>query len=83
MRHIENLSRTNATLNSLSLRNTGAKGAALGQFFVALKENNAMQLEHLCLAGNCLDVRTFTESELTRVGKKLCRARRLFIHLLQ
>lgn len=56
MRHVEIVAKTNKTLTSFSLKNTGSKGASLGQFFVALKENNAFHVEQLFLAGNSLDV---------------------------
>lgn len=56
MKHVETVVRTNRTLHSLSLKNTGAKGAGLTQLFVALKENPEIKLENLWLAGNSLDV---------------------------
>lgn len=56
LKHLEGVMRANKTLKSLSLKNAGGKGAALGQFFVAMKENASLQLEHLWLPGNSLDV---------------------------
>eukprot|EP01127_Copromyxa_protea_P019964 TRINITY_DN6585_c0_g2_i1.p1 TRINITY_DN6585_c0_g2~~TRINITY_DN6585_c0_g2_i1.p1 ORF type:complete len:2103 (-),score=378.73 TRINITY_DN6585_c0_g2_i1:26-5695(-) len=61
MKHIENAIRTNKTLRTLSLKNTGGKGTALAQLFVAMKENPELRIENLEISGNSLDVKSGVE----------------------